>query len=381
MNNRAVLQLVDTAKEYVYGAESVVLTLSQTMAADGIQPIIGCITNLSDAKPEFGIIAESLGLKAVYINLKGKFDPSFFWKTNSIVKKYNITVIHTHGYKTTLLGFIIAKMNNIPIVVTQHLWSGAKSFKLKMYIKLEALIMRFIPTVVAVSEQIKKEIIKNGVSPQKVTVIDNGINIDKYCKSDDFSSNLKLQLNLPDKALIVGTLARLSKQKGINYLLEAAKIILEKASNTHFLIVGDGPLRNELHDFAEDLGIFENIHFLGFRTDCEKLLKIMDIFVLSSIDEGLPMALLEAMATKKPVVVTSVGSIPKVIKNNENGFLVEPANSKELAEKIIYLLNNEQKRKEFSEQAFEVVVNNYSSEAMCKEYLKVYDEILKNWHK
>ncbi len=375
MNNRAVLQLVDTGKEYVYGTESVVLNLSQTMTKDGFHPIIGCITNLSDAKPEFGVIAESLGLKVVYINVKGKFDPSFFWKTNAIIRQNNVAIIHSHGYKTTLLGFIIAKMNNIPIIVTQHLWSGAKSFKLKIYIKLEALIMRFIPRVVAVSEQIKKEIIKNGVLPQKVTVIDNGINIDKYSKSDDFS-NLKLQLNLPIKALIVGTLARLSKQKGINYLLEAAKIIIEKIPNTHFLIVGDGPLRNELHNFAKDLGIFKNIHFLGFRTDCEKLLKVMDVFVLSSIDEGLPMALLEAMATKKPVVVTSVGSIPNVIKNNENGFLVEPANSKELAEKIIYLLNNEQKRKEFSEKAFKTVVNNYSSEAMCKGYLKVYNEIL-----
>lgn len=380
MDNKTVLQLVDTAKEYVYGAESVVLTLSRTMAGNGIQSIIGCMTNLSDAKPEFGIMAESLGLKVVYINLKGKFDPSFLWKTNAIVKKYKVAVVHTHGYKTTVLGFIIAKINNIPIVVTQHLWSWAKSFKLKMYIKLEALTMRFIPKVVAVSDQIREEIIKNGVSPKKVIVIDNGINIDKYCKSDDFS-DLKLQLNLPDKAPVVGTLARLSKQKGINYLLEAAKNILEKVPNTHFLIVGDGPLRNELQNQAKDLGIFQNIHFLGFRTDCEKLLKIMDIFVLSSIDEGLPMAMLEAMATKKPVVVTSVGSIPKVIKNNENGFLVEPANSKELAEKIIYLLNNEQKRKEFSEKAFKTVVNNYSSEAMCKEYLKVYDEVFKNWHK
>lgn len=380
MDNRTVLQLVDTAKEYVYGAESVVLTLSRTMAGDGIQPIIGCITNLSDAKPEFGVIAESLGLKVVYINLKGKFDPSFFWKINAIVKKYKVAIIHTHGYKTTLLGFIIAKMNNIPIIVTQHLWLWAKSFKLKMYIKLEALIMRFIPRVVAVSEQIKREMIKNGVSPEKVTVIDNGINIDKYCNSADIS-NLKQQLNLPDKALIVGTLARLSKQKGIIYLLEAVVIILEKVPNTHFLIVGDGPLRNELQDFTEDLGISENIHFLKFRMDCERLLKIMDIFVLSSIDEGLPMALLEAMATKIPVVVTTVGSISNVIKNNENGCLVEPRNSKELAEKIIYLLNNEQKRKELSEKAFKTVVNNYSSDAMCKEYLKIYDEVLKNWHK
>jgi len=143
-----------------------------------------------------------------------------------------------------------------------------------------------------------------------------------------------------------------------------------------FLIAGDGPLRSELETKAAEIAPQGGIRFLGFRRDTAALLKLMDVFTMSSVDEGLPMAMIEAMASRTPVVVTSVGDIPKVIEDGVNGMLVKPRDSEMLAMKIRKLISDPQLRDNLAARAFQNVKDRYSKEAMCSKYIEVYDEVL-----
>lgn len=377
--NKNILQLHSSAG--LYGAESVILSLSKALKQTKYSSIVGCLIDSYKMKPELGKEAEDSGLDVEYFPMKFKLDPFVIRKIGKAIHQRNIQLIHAHGYKSNILGIIASKIYRIPIITTNHLHPPMpiEDKKLQFYSKIDVYFtMKRLDKIVAVSDEIRDKLISEGLIESKIIVIENGIEIDKYNTLDEFDKlAYKKSLKIDPNSFVIGTLGRLTPQKGHVFLLEAAKKVLSKNMPVMFLIVGDGHLKDYLEAYAKNLGISENIKFLGFRKDISSLLKIMDIFVMSSIDEGLPMAMLEAMAARTPVIVTSVGDIPKVIKDNENGILVEPRKNDILAEKIIYLLNNEQKRKEFSEKAFKTAVNNYSNEAMCKEYLKVYEEILR----
>jgi glycosyltransferase involved in cell wall biosynthesis len=156
------------------------------------------------------------------------------------------------------------------------------------------------------------------------------------------------------------------------------EILLRQTKSLSLLIAGDGPLEDQLKGYANELGIYDHVKFLGFRKDVTRLLQMMDVFVLSSIDEGLPMAMLEAMAMRVPVIATSVGDIPKVIRHQDNGLLVEPGNADLLAAQIRNLMNSYGQCLALANNAFVTVSSQYSKEAMCRKYCSVYMEAIES---
>jgi len=225
-----------------------------------------------------------------------------------------------------------------------------------------------------VSEGIKNEMLTYGVPEEKIRVIDNGIDLTRF--RDTISpETVKEEFRLKKEVTIIGTIGNLGDEKGHVYLLRAARNIVKYVKSVKFLFIGDGPLRGDLENEATQLGIGDHIIFTGFRTDIPNLLSIMDIFVLPSVKEGLPMVLLEAMAAKKPVIATRVGAIPRVVDNG-NGILVEPRDAEGLEKAIVSLLTNEEKRRKYASAGFETVRTQFSSERMSSEYFDLYRELL-----
>ena len=260
----------------------------------------------------------------------------------------------------------------VRIIVTCHLWTK-ETKRLSFYAWVESRFMKFINYVVAVSQKVKEDLIEMGVNPEKIVVIQNGI-ITETPNLKLNNSQYRKNLGLSEKTKIVGTLGRLAWQKGIHYFLDAAALILKKDTEVEFIIVGDGPLEKELKSYSRSIGLHSKIHFLGFRTDNFELLKLMDVFILSSIDEGLPMVLLEAMAMEIPVVVTSVGGIPEVISTGVDGILVKPRDSVAAAKAIETVLNDGILKKQLVSNAKEKVHTCFSIEAMTKKYVTIYNK-------
>jgi len=356
----------------LYGAERVALDLCKSLKGYGCESIIGVIRNSHNPHLEVADEARKNSIDTVIFPCKGQLDVKLIFRIRKYASKNQISLIHCHGYKSNFYGLLASK-RGIPIVTTNHNWLTSH-WKLRAYRRFDSLLIRYFTRIIAVSNGIKKEMLTYGVPKEKIRVIDNGIDIARF--GDTISPEaVKEEFGLKKEQTIIGTIGNLGAEKGHVYLLRAAKDIVKNFESVKFVFVGDGPLRAYLKNEATQLGIGDSVIFTGFRTDIPNLLSIMDIFVLPSVKEGLPMVLLEAMAAKKAVVATSVGAIPKVV-NNENGILVEPRDAAGLEKAIVSLLTNEEKRRKYASAGYETARIQFSSVRMGSEYFDLYSELL-----
>ncbi|GAX62993.1 alpha-glycosyltransferase-like protein [Candidatus Scalindua japonica] len=325
-----------------------------------------------DDLPEVGVVAKEHGIQVVPVFQTVKFD---WWSLRRLINKYNIDIIHCHGYKPSVLGFLAEGRNGKRIIITCHLWTN-ETFRLKLYAFLESFVMRRVSVLITVSETIKTVLLKTGMRRDDIVVIHNGIDLEKWHELHNFNKLLYREtIGLKKDSIIISLFGRLNLQKGHKFLLEAIAGL--SINNIEVMCIGDGPLRQELEVLSRKLNINNSVHFLGFRNDIEELLEITDICVLPSLDEGLPMILLEAMAMKKSVVATSVGAVPSVIINKKNGLLVPPGDVSLLKEAIQTVIKDPGLCSLIGNNARETVVNRYSSERMTEQYLEQYKKIAK----
>jgi glycosyltransferase involved in cell wall biosynthesis len=297
-------------------------------------------------------------------------------------KKSNIRIIHTHKYKDTILAAPAAKLCGIPYVVrTVHGLSepfeGLQAFKMNCYEAIERTVHRYcVDSIIGVSSQIERKYKAEG-EVSRVTCIRNGIDLEgKSVQTDRWRT--REDLGIDSETCLIGTVGRLTPVKGIAYLLQAARILLRQGANVKVLVVGDGNIRLDLMTQTHDLGIAQNVVFLGHREDTDALLLALDIFVLPSLSEGIPMALLEAMAACRAVVASRVGGIPEIVDDGIEGFLVEPMDVDSLAERCRLLIESPDVAKKMGEQGRKRVERDFSATAMADRVALVYKELLKS---
>ncbi|NOR21145.1 MAG: glycosyltransferase [Candidatus Aminicenantes bacterium] len=308
-------------------------------------------------------------------DLKAFFD---IWR---IIKKYNPIIVHTHSSKAGLMGRLAAKLAGAPIIVHTphgHVFFGYFGpFKTKLFIIFEKLASRITDKIVALTNREKKDHILFKIAEEdKFSVIYSGIelNILKESSSEE-KQNLKKELGIPENSLIVGTAGRLVPVKGPEFLVKASKYIISKYPDTYFMFTGDGPLEQDLKRKALEMGISDNIIFLGWRDDLVKIISIYDIFVLPSLNEGMGRVLVEAMALGKSIVASNVGGIPDLVIHGKNGFLVPPKNPKQLAKYIQVLLEDKDKREKMGLAGKEMAYN-FTSERMVEKIANLYKKLL-----
>jgi glycosyltransferase involved in cell wall biosynthesis len=239
---------------------------------------------------------------------------------------------------------------------------------------MDSFFLRRFDKVVGVSEEIVQELksknIKNAIK------IANGIDVKKYSniKKTDLCHN---RFGIPESNVIIGMISSITPEKGHKIALNAFAAALEQYKNTSLLIVGDGPELPVIKKLAKDLNIENNVVFTGKRTDIPEILSIIDVFLVTSLTEGLPMALLEAMAAEKAVISTNVGEIPYVIQDKINGILIKPDDIEGTARTLqtIFSAGKDIQRK-LGANAYATVNENYSSESMSKNYFTLYNSII-----
>ncbi|MBM7855889.1 glycosyltransferase involved in cell wall biosynthesis [Desulfohalotomaculum tongense] len=322
------------------------------------------------------------GVNILSIPLKGDISPLWdwqaVWQLARYLKEQKVTILHSHGSKAALVGRMAALIANTPVVLfTVHnsiFYEEWPQWKKKLMAAAENILAKRTDKIITVSNQLRDQIIRlEKIPEEKIVTIYNGIDVSKIkCRVNKFK--LFKTLGLPPLGRLVGVAARLAPQKGVEYFLKAASLLKEYQAN--FVVIGEGPLRRELMAEAKNLGLKNRVFFVGYRNDIERVLPGIDIFVLPSVTEGLPLTILEAMAAGRPVVASRVGGIPEVIENRQTGLLVEPKNPAELAKAIAGLLEDRQWAEEMGAAGRKLVKEKFTVEKMVGRTMNLYRQLL-----
>jgi len=366
-----ILHLISSSG--LLGAERVLLEIAEYSKRTGLEVGIGVFQNSQNPNLELAEVARRQGLNVQVFPCNGRFDKKTIRMIKDHMDNSGVQILHSHNYKSNFYAWRALSNNNIRWVVTKH----GRRFgpKLLIYNFLDGFIVRHADRVIAVSKEIARKARLAGIDSKKICLIENGINLDRFLKNTA-SNSIKESLRIKKDALVVGTVGALTEEKGHLYLLKAIPKVVQKFPEVIFLFAGDGRERPNLEKTASYLGIKDSVIFAGMRKDVPQILPILDVFVLPSLNEGLPMALLEAQAAKVPVVATCVGAIPDVVEDRVTGMLILPKDPQAIAEAIIMILSDKKFASGIAQKGFERVRDNFSAEKMASKYLSVYKELL-----
>jgi sugar transferase (PEP-CTERM/EpsH1 system associated) len=350
------------------GLQQIVVNLAQNICKEKYNISVLCLRNLGEYVPEF----ERLGIRVFFVK-KGKRTNYFlFLRIARLLRKEKIRIIHTHNSQSLVDGTLGALLSGVRnIIHTEH---GRVFPDKRRYMLMERVLSRFVFKVVGVSDQTAHNMNKYvKIPPSKITTIVNGIDGAKY--HNKFAADeKKAELGIDPQAPVIGMIGRLVKEKGLEYLILALKTIVRSYPSIRLLIVGQGILQNHLKELVIQNGLQDNVLFTGGRLDTPQLYKVFDLFVLPSISEGLPMVLLEAMASGCPIIATEVGGIPSLIRHGFNGSLVPSKDPDSLAKEILKLLADTEKRNEYIENGKQIFNKSYDVRVMTRKYESLYEQ-------
>jgi glycosyltransferase involved in cell wall biosynthesis len=296
------------------------------------------------------------------------------------MRQNRFDVVHTHGSKAGFVGRLAAKIVRVPVIVhTAHGWAfnpfqARRTFV--FYLTLERLAARWCDAIICVSgEQAAWTRQLHVGRPSQVHTILYGIPV-KPRRGHDATASPRTELGARLDTSLILSVARLMPQKNHADLLRAMSLLREDVPSAKLLLAGDGALRERLETLAQSLGLDSSVQFLGFRTDVDHLLDACDVFVLSSLWEGMPLALLEAMAAEKAVIATDIMGTREAIRHGETGVLVPPRDPHALAAAIEELVKNREKASAMARRAREEIENRFSLERHFQELQGLYEGLL-----
>jgi len=366
-----ILHLYQNSK--IEGVQQQIFSLIKSYNKELFNPIFCCLGN----KEKIAEKLEQHGIEVITLNRTNYNRLSFkiIKELYTIIKNKNIHILRTHRYRSNLYGRIAGWLAGVPVIISSVHDNYRSDKKIERRL-INKFLSKITDKIVAVSESIKKDIIKyDKIDPSKIEVIKNGVDTLIFRpQSKDYE--LLKSLGINNDEIVIGFVGRIVPAKGLEYLLEAFSYVKKELNNIKLLIVGDGAILRNLKNYSIELGISEYTIFTGERQDIQKILPCIDIFVMPSIAEGLPNALLEAMASGKPIVTTKIGGIPEIIKDRFNGLIIPDKNSEILAKAIKELITDKDLSEKLGKNARYFIIENYSIEAITKKWEDLYFSIL-----
>jgi len=364
-----ILQLIST--EGYYGAESMLLTLARTLSALGCGSIVGVFRDARSHNGELETRAAQLGLPVQTVPCSGRWDWKTVGRVRELVEAHGVDVLHTHGYKADVYGCAAAWPNRVALVATCHNWPSRLPI-MRAYAAIDRVALRHFDRVATASGPVTEILCRWKVPAHKLITIPNGVDMEPFREP---SRLLRKELGAGSERL-VGFVGRLVPDKGGALLLSAAQNVLAVYPNAKFVFVGDGPARAEWEALAISLGIASKVVFAGRRDDMPAVYASLDIVVLPSFNEAMPMCLLEALAAARPVVATTVGAIPKVIVPGVTGLLCEPGDANALSMAILRLLRDPELGRTLGNHGRAHVARSFAAEVVGRSYVGLYQEAL-----
>jgi glycosyltransferase involved in cell wall biosynthesis len=374
-DGKGILLLTDIFGK-VGGAERNITQLMIGIDKDKFELYIACFLS--------GKLVESMknkGFTIIKLNKAGIYSISGL-RNLALLKKFmtekKISLIITYHESSDFYGLVLSRICNIPIISTRR----DMGFKTEFHHRLAYMLVgRFFDAVIAVSNAVKKEVIKRRWFPEKkIFTIYNAINMIDYGKAHD-GMTLKKKLGIHPESPVVGMVANIHKIKGYPYFLRAACIIHRYKRDVQFLMIGYDEVTSDftiatLKQYGKEIGISQNLHFLGGREDVADLISIFDVAVLASLSEGFSNVILEYMASSKPVVATRVGGNPEIVVHGETGLLVPPADSDALANAILSILEDKETASRFGVAGRRTVEERFSLDVMLRNYETLFEQVI-----
>lgn len=367
MNRIRILHLITELEPG--GAENLLLNICRGLNKEKFNLIVGYISGPGTQATEF----RRAGVRLVDLSRRGKIDPLLLFKLFFLVRKERIQIVHTHLVHASIVGRIAAKLAGVKTILTTRHYAYAEKERSLIY-WLERKTTHFNRFTIAISQAVKDYLVRNeNYDDRRVTVIYNAVDL------NILDSNAIPEISTGHDGCLIASVGRLHPQKGFETLLKSMPQVIREFSSVKLIIIGDGIQRKYLEGLCFDLQISEQVIFLGRKTPAEVLgyLKNIDLFVLASNWEGFGLALIEAMALRKPVVATKVEGICEIVEDGQTGFLVPPAQPQTLSCRIIQLLRDEPLAKRMGIKAREKVEQNFSIKVMVNKLDKFYRELLK----
>ena len=355
-----------------YGAENVVAALADGLQRVGYSVWIGILDNEHSPENDVAEQFERRGLKVIRIPCRSRVDRQTVRRIREAIRQNQIELLHTHGYKADIYGYFAVRRLNLSLVATCHNWTR-QTAAVRAYELLDIFFLRKFDSIIAVSDAVAEALRRAGIAPAQIETIDNGVDLSSF---DAASPGLADEIEKGHR-LLVGTVGRLAPKKGMDYFLRAAAEALKEIPALLFALVGDGPEIGELKQLAKSLGIEESVSFTGQRADMPSVYASFDVFVLASLNEGMSMVALEALASARPAIVTEVGALPKLVRHEETGLLVQPADVEGLAQAILSLVRNPELRARLGRNGKAWVQQRFSAQVMAQNYSRVYEGLLK----
>jgi len=380
--NLHILQIIEQWFPQIGGSEIHCLNLSKHLVKNGHKVTL-IVRDIINNKTRFqkkvnyyngNLKIYRVGIPSKFQNNIGRllFIPFSLYYT---FKLKHVDLIHCHTFTGGISGRLLTIFKK-PVVLTVHTYHSKYWFSFQSFLKglfyytIEKLLFLYnsFNYMIVISRKICNQLIKKGISQDKFTFISNGVDLLQFDKVQITNSNSYI--------LFIG---RLEKVKGIFYLLEAFKNLNKINKEISLKIVGDGKLKNQIIKYIENNRLGDWVDLLGSLTgnNLIEIYKGAKLIVIPSINEGFPLVILEAWASKIPIISTKVGDIPKFLKNNINGILIPPKDPVQILEKIKLLLNNENLCKKITNEGYNLVKNQFSWKKIAKETINVYKKMLK----
>ncbi len=349
------------------GAEQVIYNLIENTDSSAYEVSVLCTDQHIGA---FGIQLQKKGYCVEAMSRKPGFDFSLIKKIHDYILSRKIDVLHCHQYTPYIYGLFGAALTPCKVIFTEHGRFYPDRRKLKRVI-VNPFLSLMTAYITAISSATRDALIRFENFPsRKIKVVYNGISDAKYRLPRD--TNVRKSLGISENAYILGTVARLDPIKNQKMMIKALKIVRRSFPETFLIIVGDGPERETLKNFASELQVSSHVVFTGFREDTHLFYRNMDMFLLTSFSEGTAMTLLEAMASCLPCIATNVGGNPEIVRDRETGFVIPGDNEEILAEKIIYLFEEKSMREKMGQAGRRRFEENFTAKKMAEAYQEMY---------
>ncbi len=356
----------------MYGAEAVILSLSRELNGSGEHTSsLGVFASPNGPAPALHAAAIETGMPTHLVRCDAQLDRCVPQRLRELAASTGAEVVHAHGYKADVYSFIAFRVGGPALVSTCHTWYD-NDLALRAYGVLDRYVLRRFAGVLAVSPEVEERLLAAGVESKRVRVIRNGVALEAFA----CGPQARAQRRAYGAPLRVGLVGRFAPEKGIDVFLHAVARVKASFPEAQFAVAGDGPDRPSLEALRSQLNLAKTVAMPGEERDMAGFYASLDLLVSASRQEGLPVALLEGMASGLPVVATRVGAVPQVVADGVTGLLVEPENSGALAEAMNRMLDSPGLRESFGRAGQALVRETFSAARMTEDYLALYQQVL-----
>jgi len=314
--------------------------------------------------------AADSGAEIIGIDDRGPADLSIVKKAIQLCKERNVTVWHGHDYKSNALGLLVRMFHKMHLVTTAHGWVRFTS-RTPTYYKIDRFCMKRYERVLCVSKDLVERCRETGIREERLSLVDNAIVHTDYETSAATAAE-KARFGFSPDHILLGAVGRLSEEKGFDKLLDAVSLLVSEGHNVGLIIAGEGHLKDTLQDQVDRLELQHRVHLAGYMEDPRELYRAIDIYVLSSLREGLPNVVLEAMASQRTVVTTEVNGIPRLVQDGHNGLVVPTDNTDALTEAIRRCLLSSDLRSELAEEGRQTIEERFTFAHRMKTVVDCY---------